>query len=80
MVDDIISDDELRARWSEISSPPLLRSITGLSLSNSLFVSRENFFFEVVPISLVFSLSFSSLVERIQSIGPILGSPSVLGA
>ncbi|KAK7840414.1 hypothetical protein CFP56_016687 [Quercus suber] len=25
---DIISDDELRAWWSEISSPPLLRSIT----------------------------------------------------
>ena len=76
---DIISDDELRTWWSEISSPPLLRSIIGLSLSNSLFVSREKKI-EVVLISLVFSLSFSSLVERLQSISPILHSPSVLGA
>ena len=52
-----------------------------LSLSNSLFVSQEKKKkFEVVPISLVFSLSFSSPVERIQSVSPILGSPSVLGA
>ena len=41
------------ARWSAISSPPLLRLITGLSLFNSLFVSRERKRkVEVVPISL----------------------------
>ena len=41
---------------------------TSLSLSNSLFVSREKKKFEVVPISLIFSLLFSSPVERLQSL------------
>ena len=74
------------ARWSAISSPPLLRPITGICLTLCLFPEKKKVNLSIMeitqqtcPNNYWYSLSFSSLVERLRSMAQRESSSLIWG-